>query len=129
MIYRALAISTSPTWTDRDCVERRVYIEAENRDRARLAIREVLAKLWDVDADSIEFWNLESEFELTHDAFVGNVAGDHRLFVSGWADGKPSFDDGTYGHPLFLLSTQLDRMMAAYLTLPRSSQGEQETGR
>ncbi|WP_454864198.1 hypothetical protein [Pseudomonas hormoni] len=122
MIYRALAVSTSPTWVDRDCVERRVFIEAENRDGARLGIREVLAKLWDVDADSIEFWNLESEFELNHGAFVENVAGDHRLFVAGWADGKPSFDDGTYGHPLFLLSTQLDRMMSAYLTLPRNAQ-------
>ncbi|MGE8063783.1 hypothetical protein [Pseudomonas sp. NPDC089569] len=73
-----------------------------------------------VGAESINWSNLQSEEELMADPFAKDLEGDQRLFIAGWS-GKPLLEngEGASGAPIFLLSRELNRVMKAYLDLPR----------
>ena len=117
MIYRVIASSTAPDWKDRESMERVVFFEASTRAEAHLRIKHLLSALWDVNPESIEFYNLDDEVEMISSSIGGEDTGDHRFFESGFAHGQPIYVGGS-GHPLMLLHGSLDRMMAAYFTLP-----------
>lgn len=112
MIFRAFAEHSAAS-------ERLVFIEAANRDDARVRLPMLLAVVWHVPVASIDIYNLASEFELRNDPFAERLEGDDFLFVVGWHQDGPSFWKGQHGHPLFFLNKQLDRVMSAYLALPR----------
>lgn len=119
MIFRAFVDTPRSGWHNSasQCV---VFVEASNKQQAAENLRLLLACLWQVEAGSIDWENLQSEDDLISNPLAAEVDADHRLFVSGWHK-KPLFENGerTVGSPVFLLSTQLDRVMKAYLTLPR----------
>lgn len=112
MIFRAFAEHSAAS-------ERMVFIEATNRDDARERLPLLLAAVWDVPISSINIYNLVPEFELRNDTFAEHLEGDDFFFVTGWHQDGPSFWQGQHGHPLFFLNKQLDRVMSAYLALPR----------
>lgn len=122
MIFRAMCSGYSREFPERRQDETVVYIDAENRDEARQRFPELLAALWRIPADAVEVWNLESEFQLQGDPFAVGLPPDQALFVIG-GGGKqgPSFVRAEIGHPLFLLSKSLNRVMQAYLSLQRAA--------
>lgn len=117
MIFRAM-VSTPKGWHDKSsqCV---VFLEASNREEARKRLRETLAPLWKVEPETLEWENLESEEDLISNSIDEGAIGDHRLFVIGTWQLKPIYLGGSSGTPLFLLTSELDRMTRAFLTLPR----------
>lgn len=117
MIFRAM-VSTPKGWHDKSsqCV---VFLEASNREEARKRLRETLAPLWKVEPETLEWENLESEEDLISNSIDEGAIGDHRLFVIGTWQFKPIYLGGSSGTPLFLLTSELDRMTRAFLTLPR----------
>lgn len=117
MIYRAIASSSAPHWSDRDAMERVVFFEASNRAEAHKRLKELLAAVWAVEPESLDYYNLADEGELLAESFGGEETGDHRLFEMGIAYGNPMYT-GAHGQPLMLLQRNLDRLMIAYLTLP-----------
>lgn len=114
MIYRAFGYSTDP---DRDFGERAVFLEAHTRAEAHQRLKALLAALWTVSPDAIDFYNLKDEAELIAESFGGVETEDHRFFEVGTAHGQAMYLGGS-GHPLMFLHHALDRMMAAYFTLP-----------
>lgn len=122
MIFRAMCSGYSHEFPDRRQDETVVYIDAANRDEARQRFPELLATVWQLPAGSIEVWNLESEFQLQADPFAAGLTPDQALFVIG-GSGKmgPSYVRAEIGHPLFLLSKSLNRVMQAYLSLHSSA--------
>ncbi len=117
MIYRVIASSTAPDWKDREAMERVVFFEASTRTEAHQHLKELLSALWVVSPETIEYYNLDDEVEMISYSVGGEASGDHRFFESGMAHGQPMYVGGL-GHPLMLLHRNLDRMMAAYFTLP-----------
>ncbi len=114
MIYRAFAFSTAP---ERDFGERVVFFEADTRTEAHKRLRGLLAVLWTVSPEAIDFNNLKDEAELIAESFGGAETDDHRFFEVGMAHGQAMYTGGS-DHPLMFLHKSLDRMMAAYFTLP-----------
>ena len=114
MIYRAFAYSMAP---ERDFGERAVFFEADTRAEAHQRLRALLAALWKVSPDAVDFYNLNDEAELIAESIGGAETDDHRLFEVGMAHGQAMYIGGS-GHPLMFLHQSLDRMMAAYFTLP-----------
>jgi len=98
-----------------------VFLEAANRDDARDRLPALTASVWRVPIDSVEVCNLEPEFELQGAPGAEGLSREQALFVTGWGGGQPTFSDGRFGHPLFFLAGELDRVMAAYLALPREN--------
>jgi hypothetical protein len=119
MIFRAMVSAYPKGLPDRTQVERVVFLEAANRDDARDRIPTLTANVWRVPVESVEVWNLSPEFELHGDPSAEGLSHEQALFVIGWGNGGPTFTDGRFGHPLFFLGSELDRVMAAYLALPR----------
>jgi hypothetical protein len=121
MIFRAMVDTPRSGWHNSNsvCV---VFVEASTRDQAASSLRQTLASLWHVEAASIDWTNLHSEFEMMADPCTADAVGDHKLFVTGGYGGKPDYanGDGVSGSPVFLLTRELNRMMNAYLTLPRA---------
>ncbi|AGZ38115.1 MAG: hypothetical protein ACOKSU_21875 [Pseudomonas sp.] len=117
MIYRVIASSTAPDWKDREAMERVVFFEAHTRVEAHQRLKDLLSALWAVSPETIEYYNLDDELEMISYSIGGDETGDHRFFESGAAHGQPMYVGGN-GHPLMLLHRSLDRMMAAYFTLP-----------
>lgn len=117
MIYRVIASSTAPDWKDRQAMERVVFFEALTRAEAHVRVKALLSAVWGVDPETIEYYNLDDEVEMISYSIGGADSGDHRFFESGIAHGQPMYIGGS-GHPLMLLQQNLDRMMAAYFTLP-----------
>lgn len=120
MIFRAIAYSTDENWSDSKAMERVVFVDADTRDEAKLVISESLTHLWSVPETSVEFYNLESEFELLSRAMGPASTGDQRLFEVGCEQGQTIYtgcraDD----QPLLLLNDNLHRMTVAYLSLPK----------
>ena len=120
MIFRAMVSAYPKGLPERAQDERVVFIEASNRDDARDRLPALSANVWRVPVESVEVWNLAPEFELQADPCAEGVSRERALFVTGWSNGRPSFVDGKFGHPLFFLGHELDRVMATYLALPRS---------
>lgn len=114
MIFRAM-VSKPIGWHEKN-PQQVVFIEASSRDEARTSLRGTLASLWNVEPECLYWENMESEFDLFSYSTDEATVGDHRLFLTGSWQFKPIFVDGT---PLFLLSSELDRVMRAYITLPR----------
>ena len=81
MIFRAIAYSTDEHWSDSKAMERVVFVDAETRNDAKLVISKSLTSLWRVPESSVEFYNLESEFELIVRAFGSASTGDQRLIT------------------------------------------------
>jgi hypothetical protein len=121
MIFRAMVSAYPKGLPERAQDERVVFLEAANRDDARNRLPDLAANVWRVPVESVEMWNLASEFELQADPGTVGLSREQALFVIGWAAGRPTFTDGRYGHPLFFLGGELDRAMAAYLALPRGA--------
>lgn len=117
MIYRVIASSTTPDWKDRDSMERVVFFEAPSRPEAHQRLSRLLVALWEVTPESIDYFNLHDEHELIANSVGGEETGDLRLFEIGVACGQAMYAGGL-GHPLMLLHQSLNRMMAAYLSLP-----------
>jgi hypothetical protein len=121
MIFRAMVCTTPPTRTELGLSERLVFIEATNHQDAQLRLPALVANVWAVPVESVELTNLTPESELQANPFAEGASPDHALFVIGWKDGRPAFPSISMGAPLFLLSRELDRVLAAYMTLPRAS--------
>ena len=119
MIFRAMVSAYPKGLPERAQDERVVFLEAANRDDARDRLPVLAANVWRVPVESVEVWNLAPEFELQADPCAEGLSTGQALFVTGWAAGRPTFTDGRYGHPLFFLGSELDRVMAVYLALPR----------
>ncbi|HHM8127004.1 TPA: hypothetical protein ACRMWJ_005764 [Pseudomonas aeruginosa] len=119
MIFRAMASAFPRGLPERAQDERVVFIEASNRDSARDRLPTLLASVWQVPLESVEIWNLYPEFQLVADPFAEGLSNEQALFVIGSYGGRPTFANGAFGHPLFFLAGELDRVMAAYLALPR----------
>lgn len=119
MIFRAMVSAFPKGFPERAQDERVVFIEAANRDDARDRMPALTANVWRVPVESVEVWNLAPEFELQADPGAEGLSREQALFVIGWGSGGPTFTDGRFGHPLFFLGSELDRVMAAYLALPR----------
>lgn len=117
MIYRAIASSSDPHWSDRDAMERVVFFEASNRTEAHKRLKELLAAVWAVSPETLDYYNLEDEYEILAQALGDEETGDHRFFEMGAGHGHPMYT-GANGQPLMLLQRNLDRLMIAYLTLP-----------
>lgn len=119
MIFRAM-VDTPDNWHERtpQCV---VFVEGANREDAAKRLRETLAPLWRVKPESLDWENMQSETDLINTPMDDGAVGDHRLFVTGAWRCKPIYLDGfsPSGTPLFLLTTQLERVMRAFLSLPR----------
>lgn len=123
MIYRAVASSNDPDWKDRGSVERVVFFEAPSRTDAHQRLRQLLVALWEVSADSIDYYNLNDEHELIAESVGGEHTGDHRLLECGAACGQAMYTGGL-GEPLMLLHQNLGRMMAAYMSLPHRGEAD-----
>ena len=119
MIFRAMVSAYPKGLPERAQDERVIFIEAANRDDARDRLPALAANVWRVPVESIGGWNLAPEFELQADPGAEGLTREQALFVTGWSAGRPTFTDGRFGHPLFFLGNELDRVMAAYLALPR----------
>jgi hypothetical protein len=119
MIFRAMASAFPANQPERHQDERVVFIEAANRDDARDRLPALLTSLWRVPSSSVEIWNLEPEFELITNPTAEGLSREQALFVIGWSQGKATFVNGQYGHPIFLLGNELDRLMETYISLPR----------
>lgn len=67
--------------------------------------------------------NLDPEFELMASPLAEGLPREHAMFVIGWGDGKPTFvnGQGPCGHAVFFLAGELDRVMSAYMSLPREA--------
>jgi len=117
MIFRAMVYKPKG-WHDKNsqCI---VFLEASSRDEARKRLRETLAPLWQVEPETLDWENMESEVDLISNPMDEGAIGDHRLFVIGSWQFKPIYIGGSSGSPLFLLTSELDRVTRAYLTLPR----------
>lgn len=121
MIFRAMVSAFPKGLPDRAQGERVVFIEAANRNDARDRLPALAADVWRVPVESVEVWNLAPESDLLVDPFAVGVPPGHALFLTGALGVTPVFVNGCgpSGHPLFFLSSELDRVMDAYLSLPR----------
>lgn len=120
MIFRAIAYSTDEGWSDSKAMERVVFVDAVTRNDAKLVISESLTHLWCVPESSVEFYNLESEFEVMSRALGPASTGDQRLFEVGCKQGQPIYiGSRSHDQPLLLLNDSLHRMTLAYLSLPK----------
>ena len=114
MIFRAIAYSTEPAWSGE---ERVVYVEASEEDLAKQKLQGILAALWEVPVDSVEWYNFSDQTELLRNALGSIETGDWRYFEIGSAFGHPVYAGGE-DHPLLFLDRELNRFTAAYMTLP-----------
>lgn len=126
MIFRAMVCAYPKGSPELDQDERVVFIEAVNRNDARGRLPALAAAAWRVPVESVEICNLEAEFELMVSPFSEGMPREHAMFVIGWGDGKPTFVNGESpcGHAVFFLASELDRVMNAYMSLPRKSSGQ-----
>lgn len=120
MIFRTIAYSTHESWFDANAMERVVFVDAQTRNEAKQTLHVLLSQLWRVPEDSLEFYNLESEFEVLSRA-VGQVStGDLRLFEIGTEGGKPLYIGAKLNdQPLLLLTESLQRLTMAYLQVAK----------
>lgn len=95
----------------------RCVLEADTRAEAPQRLRSLLAALWAVSPEAIEFYNLNDEVELIAESMGGVETGDHRFFEVGMTHGQAMYLGGS-GHSLMLLHQSLDRVVAAYFSLP-----------
>jgi hypothetical protein len=98
MIYRAICYSTHERM--RNTPETVVFIQGNSRDGAITQLRRLLAGIWHVPTHTVEFYNMNDEFELFADAFGKPDSGDARFFEIGTQGGLPSYLDDA---PLLLL--------------------------
>lgn len=103
--------------------ERIAFVEAADRNDALNRLPALIALVLQVPIDNVGAWNLVSEDELVNDPFAESVQPDQALFVTGWSEGRPVFIDQSYGHPLFLLDQDNDRVVNAYLKMLRTEGG------
>ncbi|CAD0264260.1 hypothetical protein DENIT_20149 [Pseudomonas veronii] len=125
MIFRAMVSAYPKELPERAQDERVVFIEAANRNDARDRLPALAAATWSVPVESVDICNFEAEFELMASPFAEGLPREHAIFVTGWGDGKTTFVNGETpcGHAVFFLAGELDRVMNAYLSLPRKSSG------
>lgn len=107
-IYRAICHSNG------ESMEAVVFIHATSTADAASRLPRVLAQVWNVPADTVAYYNLDSEAELLARSSEPET-GDMRLFESGWSKGRVSYTD----KPLMLLRPDAHaRLMSAWATLP-----------
>lgn len=123
MIFRAMVCAYPKGNPELDQDERVVFIEAVNRNDARDRLPALAAAAWRVPVESVDICNLDPEFELMVSPLAEGLSREHAIFVTGWEDGKPVFVNGetACGHAVFFLASELDRVMNAYISLPRKS--------
>lgn len=122
MIFRAMVGAYPKGLPERAQDERVVFIEAANRDDVRARLPALAATAWRVPVESVEICNLDPEFELMASPLAEGLPPEQAIFVIGWSDGKPTFvnGQGPCGHAVFFLANELDKVMNAYLSLPRT---------
>ena len=98
MIYRAICYSTDNRM--RNTPETIVFLQGGTRDDTIIQLRHLLAGIWQVPIHTVEFYNLQDEFELIAGAFGKPDSGDARFFEIGAYRGSPSY---LYDAPLLLL--------------------------
>lgn len=126
MIFRAMVCAYPKALPESAQDERVVFIEGANRNDVRDRLPVLMATAWRVPVQSLEICNLEPEFELTSSPFATGIPSEHAMFVIAWGGGKPTFVNGLgpSGHPMFFLASEIDRVMNAYMSLPRDTPGE-----
>lgn len=81
MIYRAICYCTHDRIAN--APESIVFIQGRSPDQAAARLSRVLADIWNVSIDSVEFYNLNEESELFANALGGPASGDARFFEIG----------------------------------------------
>jgi hypothetical protein len=114
MIFRAICYSTHERLSREP--EAVVFVQAGTRDAAASKLRTVLSTLWEVEPETVEFYNLNDEAELLAQSIGGEKTGDARFFEIGAEGGRPRYLD--YDVPVFLLRPKAyRRMMKAWQRL------------
>ncbi|HEK3608676.1 hypothetical protein PAE975_6053 (plasmid) [Pseudomonas aeruginosa] len=120
-IFRAM-VSASPDGPLYRAKPLRVaFIEATDRADALARLPTLAATLWGVPVETVDVCHLASEHELALNPGVQDIHVSQILFAIGVPGESPIFINGQghYGHPLFFLEDELDRVMDVYLQLPR----------
>lgn len=107
MIFRAICYSTHERLSREP--EAVVFVQAGTRDAAAAKLRTVLSTLWEVEPETVEFYNLNDEAELLAQSIGGEETGDARFFEIGAEGGRPRYLD--YDVPVFLLRPKAYRRM------------------
>lgn len=89
MIYRAICYCTHERM--RNTPETVVFIQGGTRDDTVTKLRRLLAGIWHVPIHTVEFYNLQDEFELFAGALGKSDSGDARFFEIGAYHGSPSY--------------------------------------
>ncbi|EPV8691081.1 hypothetical protein ACWAUP_004796 [Pseudomonas aeruginosa] len=120
-IFRAMVSASPDGPLDRSRPLRVAFIEAIDRADALARLPRLAATLWGLPVETVDVCNLASEHELALNPGVQNIHVAQILFAIGVPGESPVFINGQghYGHPLFFLEDQLDRVMDVYLELPR----------
>ncbi|WP_151639286.1 hypothetical protein [Noviherbaspirillum aerium] len=118
-LFRATVYSTVARLDDHSPNETMAYIDALDRDDAARRMKQMLAALWHVPAESVEIHNLRGESELRLNSTHRDGA-DLRLFEIGWGSEKgplyPRADELPY---LLVRPETMKRLMAAWTMHPR----------
>jgi len=111
MIYRAICYCTHERM--RNVQESVVFIQGSARDDAAAKLCRVLADIWNVPADTVDFYNLNSAPELFANAVGGSHSGDARFFEIGSHGELPIYLDDDA--PLLLLGPEANtRLLEAW---------------
>lgn len=120
-IFRAMVSAFPDGPLDRAKPLRVAFIEAADRADALARLPRLAATLWGQPIETVDVCDLASEHELALNPGVRDIHVAQILFAIGIPGESPTFinGQGQYGHPLFFLEDQLDRVMDVYLQLPR----------
>ena len=114
MIYRAICYCIHERLIDTP--ESVVFIQGSTRDETGAKLRRVLADIWQVPVNTVDFYNLNDALELFADALGGPDSGDARLFEMGAHGNSPLYLDDDA--PLLLLELEANkRLLQAWKTV------------
>lgn len=121
MIFRAMVEAYPHGRPERERSERVAFIEAVNRDDAKKRLVALVSLTWQVPVESVQICNLEPEFELRGSPLAEGLPPGQAMFVIGYGPERAIFVNGAgpCGFPLFFLSSEQERVMSTFLSLPR----------
>lgn len=94
-----------------------VFFDCPTGEPPACHVEDMVAAVWDVDAQDLDVYNVYSERELVAQAITGDDAGDLRLFEVGAYQGLPIYADPSRTLMLVRPATQI-RLTAAQILLP-----------
>lgn len=103
MIFRAVYYRRDPYLAANSEPEAFVFVEAYTETEAGQKLAVILPALLGCSADEVEWYNLESEAELTERAVAGEHPDGLHLVESGFASGAPLYPTHEQPPPLLLL--------------------------